>query len=99
MKPTLKSLALFEAYGGTQQSGSPYTKAIGLYHHETKELAPEIEKQVKAKFNAVQTAADIARDAEVVRTRAAIEEFVVSMLSTVISEGDKKQQPIEIEPT
>ena len=47
----------------------------------------------------MQTAADIARDAEVVRTRAAIEEFVVSMLSTVISEGDKKQQPIEIEPT
>ena len=77
MKPTLKSLALFEAYGGTQQSGSPYTKAIGLVHHQTEELTPEIEKKVRTIFNSVQTAADIARDAEVARTRAVIEENVV----------------------
>ena len=54
-----------------------------------KELPQDYHKVYQAVFNKAKTAIDIAAEVELNRVRSLVEENVVNMLASVISEGDK----------
>ena len=94
MKPNLKNLALYEAYGNfPQKSNGEYTKTIGLVNR-IKEIPNDYHKVYQAVFNKAKTVIDIAAEVELTRVRSLIEENVVNMLASVVSEGDKQKMPV-----
>ena len=61
MKPTLKNLAIYEAYGNSQKSNGEYTKTFGLAsRYISKELPVEFHRVLRAVFNKAKTAVEIA---------------------------------------
>lgn len=74
MKPTLKNLAIFEAYGNSQKSNGEYTKTFGLANrYLSKELPMEFHRILRAVFNKAKTAVEIAQEIELNRIKNLIE--------------------------
>ena len=97
IKPTLKNLALFEAYGLGQPTtkGCIYTKTVGLIPR-VKELPKDVDKRVKTVFNSAKTAGDLLRDTELQDGYRQTESKVVEMLASLITESDENKVPLNL---
>lgn len=92
VKPVVKNLALFESFSNLP-SREVYTKTIGMVPVAQK-LPPEFDLKIRAIFNSTKTLADIANDTSMARAKVFIEDNLTTMLANIITEGDRRKQPI-----
>ena len=92
MKPIVKNLALFESFAGLP-SQEIYTRTIAMVP-VAKPLPVELDKKIKDIFNRVKKEVDVVGDASLNRAKIIIEDNLTGMLANIITEGDKRKQPI-----
>lgn len=94
LKPIVKNLALFESFSSLP-SQEIYTKTIAMVP-VAQPLPEEFDKKIKFIFNGTKREADIASDQAMARAKMFIEDNLTVMLANIITEGDKRKQPIQL---